>query len=107
MRSDEKFAIDCLQQHLEPRTPKFLDNKIDQLLLDKWDPIGIRSTPEAQDEYTSYTAPILEIISNSCTPNQLAEYLWYIETEFMGLKGNRAETTKFAELLFKEIKQQL
>lgn len=78
--------------------------KIDNLLLHKWDPIGISGTNGAEDEYSQYVDAILQIICNSDSHKMLFEYLWELETEYMGLKGNRERTEEFSKFLFNEVK---
>ena len=78
--------------------------KINVLLLHNWDPLGIKNTPGAENEYLHYVTEIELIIMNSHSNTPLFEYLWEIETQHMGLKGNRAETENFSRILFREIK---
>ncbi|MBI2742634.1 MAG: hypothetical protein HYX48_01805 [Chlamydiales bacterium] len=78
--------------------------KINILLLEKWDPIGISNTPGAEDEYHQYANDVYEIIKHSETYIPLFDYLWKIETEHMGLRGNKQKTEAFARLLYDEIK---
>jgi hypothetical protein len=77
---------------------------INELLLKKWDPIGICDMPEASDEYSHYVPKIYGIIQRSTSSRELFEYLWELETQHMGLKGNRSETEQFAEFLFNQIR---
>jgi len=79
-------------------------DKINEFLLKKWDPIGISTTSGAEDEYFQYAFDIYKIIQRSKSYEKLFEYLWEIETQHMGLKGNKTKTEKFAELLFNTIK---
>jgi hypothetical protein len=81
-------------------------DKINKFLLEKWDPIGISNTVGAEDEYFRYADEIAKIIQHSDTYEELLEYLWMLETEHMGLRGNKIKTEKFAQALFHEIKNQ-
>lgn len=80
-------------------------NEIDNLLLKKWDPIGIQNIPEAKDEYSQYAIDLYKIIQSSGSCESLFEYLWEVETQNMGLKGNKARTKEFAEFVFYEIQK--
>lgn len=72
---------------------------IKQALINEWDPIGIGDIPEAQDEYDSYVATIYKFYLQNKTKSEIFDYLWWIETEHMGLVGDRQRTEKFAEKL--------
>lgn len=79
--------------------------KINELLLHKWDPIGVAGVNGAEDEYAQYVGDILKLVQRSSSHEELFEYLWEIETDYMGLKGNRKKTESFSKLLFQEIKK--
>lgn len=78
--------------------------KINDLLLHKWDPIGVAGITGAEDEYAQYVGDILNLVQRSSSYEELFEYLWKIETDYMGLKGNRKKTESFSKLLFLEVK---
>jgi sugar diacid utilization regulator len=82
----------------------FKSKKVNELLLHEWDPIGVIGIKGAEDEYAQYVRDILEIIQNSSSSEELFRYLWELETEYMGLKGNKKKTESFSKLLFHEIK---
>lgn len=69
------------------------------ILLKEWDPIGIQNTPEAHDEYEAYAASLLELIVSGKLEHEIFEYLWCIETEHMGLQGNKRVTKRIAKKL--------
>lgn len=69
-------------------------------LLNDWDPIGVKSIPEAVDEYDGYVPQICQLIIKG-NKQKLVDHLWWIETERMGLTGNRKATEAFAERLLK------
>lgn len=72
---------------------------IRKALMDKWDPIGVRGVPEAQDEYDHYVPTIYRLLVTRRSRQELLDYLWWLETEHMGLSGNRQATETFAEYL--------
>ncbi|MBU4348570.1 hypothetical protein KJ671_03675 [Patescibacteria group bacterium] len=76
-------------------------SKIRTILLKEWDPIGIQDIPEAQDEYDSYIFSICKLIQLKESEEELFNYLWWIETEQMGLSGNKEHTKTIAHRLFK------
>lgn len=69
---------------------------IKKTLLSEWDPIGISDVPEAQDEYDSYVSGIHKMLVSRSTEQEVFEYLWEIETQHMGLLGNRRHTEQVA-----------
>ena len=81
---------------------KKLRDKVRELLLLEWDPIGIRDATRAHDEYDSYVLPIARAILERRTVTELRDQLLTIEVERMRLDGdaNRALSvaTKLAEL---------
>ena len=78
---------------------QFIMNKIQKILLKEWDPIGIPDIPEAQDEYDSYIPAIYKIIQSKKPESELFDYLWWVETEHMGLSGNRKHTQAISHKL--------
>ena len=72
---------------------------IRQILLHDWDPVGVADVLQAQDEYDSYIARIYAMLIRHEPRHKLVEHLWLIETEYMGLAGNRQRTEVTAERL--------
>jgi hypothetical protein len=72
---------------------------IKAILLNEWDPIGISDVPEAQDEYDSYVPGIHKMLISRSTEQEVFEYLWVIETQHMGLLGNRRNTEEISKKL--------
>ena len=73
---------------------------ISDVLLKEWDPIGISGVPEAQDEYGGYVAEIYELVAHKASQAEIFAHLWRIETDYMGLAGNRPKTESVAKRLF-------
>jgi len=69
------------------------------VLLREWDPIGVANVPQAQDEYDSYVSQIHGFLIRHEPRHKLVDFLWWAETEHMGLYGNRQRTEKVADLL--------
>jgi hypothetical protein len=59
--------------------------QIRHVLLNVWDPIGIRDEPNAQDEYDGCLWPIFDLLSGGATDEQLNNRLLYFVNERMGL----------------------
>ena len=76
--------------------------KIDNFLFYEWDPIGINHENYGFDEYSNYVSHIHDFL-NLKDINQLFDLMWYIETNYIGLRGNFEHTKKSAEKLYQLI----
>ena len=65
-----------------------IQEAIRQVLLHDWDPLGVSSVPQAQDEYDSYVGGVHRLLASGASPRELAEHLATIETKSMGLKAS-------------------
>jgi hypothetical protein len=74
---------------------------IHEVLMRYWDPIGVENIPEAQDEYDAYIAGIYGRLVRHVPRGELLDYLWSIETEHMGLSGDRQRTEAVVGRLLK------
>ena len=78
---------------------QLLQNRIRDELLHEWDPIGIQKYPGAQDEYDSYVPDVCQLLSSRAMEGEILNYLWWLETQHMGLQGQRERTEVFAKRL--------
>ena len=69
--------------------------------MNDWDPIGVKDIPEASDEYDSYVGTIHSRLIHHVPRHELLDHLWRVETEHMGLSGNRQKTESVVDLLLK------
>jgi len=74
-------------------------NAIKQILLQEWDPIGVKGVPEAQDEYDSYVWGVYSRLIRQASEQELFDYLWEMETDDMGLYGDASRTQAIVEKL--------
>ena len=65
---------------------------IRRILLHNWDPIGVSDVAQAQDEYDSYVSKIYGMLIRHEPRHKLVDHLWWIETDNMGLAGDRQRT---------------
>jgi len=63
---------------------KSLHSAIRHVLLDVWDPIGIKDEPNAQDEYDRYIPRIYELLVSAAPDSELADYLYWMAHDRMG-----------------------
>jgi len=75
-----------LNQHRDDRARQ-IQERIRDVLLHDWDPIGVQDMPEAQDEYDGYVGGVYSLLASGASVEQLAEHLWKIETDTMGLSA--------------------
>ncbi|MBI5607687.1 MAG: hypothetical protein HY902_02280 [Deltaproteobacteria bacterium] len=74
-----------------------LHQAIRQVLMERWDPIGIADI--AEDEYDGYVPAILLLLLRRASTDEVFNFLWWVETECMGLPGYRAVTEAAAARL--------
>lgn len=97
-----------LGRKLEDRH-KRLHEELHRFLMEQWDSIGVAEWPEAHDEYDGYVWQIMGLLLRDAPVHEISEYLWWIETEYMGLGDNpsvRANTDRIAVLLI-ELRRQV
>jgi len=56
-----------------------------RILMEEWDPIGVRGVPETEDEYDSYLGPIGARLREGAPADDIAAYLTWAEEVHMGL----------------------
>jgi hypothetical protein len=59
--------------------------EVRRVLLDVWDPIGVKDEPNAQDEYDCCLGSLFQLLTTGATDDAIADYLWRQGTEHMGL----------------------
>jgi hypothetical protein len=62
--------------------------EIRRVLLQVWDPIGIKDEPNAQDEYDSYLGNVYELLVAGAPDERVAQYLFEVVTERMELPAS-------------------
>jgi hypothetical protein len=65
--------------------------EIRHVLLDVWDPIGVKNVPQCHDEHDCCPGEIFRLLTSDATDGQIAEYLWKQATEHMGLSIDNKE----------------
>jgi len=76
-----------------------LIEQVSGVLRHEWDPIGVGESPEAAHEYDGYAQAIVGMLRKHSTRSDVFAYLWWAETENMGLDGDREKTEQIAERL--------
>jgi hypothetical protein len=74
---------------------------IDEILWKDWDPIGVFGASAARDEYRAYLPQVFRLVLDGAPENQIAEYLFSLETDAIGLSGDKQRCTDVAGLMLK------
>ena len=74
-----------------------LYRQIDEILWTEWDPIGINDCEQARDEYYGYLPHVWRFKLQGSDPEKIAQYLFEIETNRMGLNGDIEHCRKVAK----------
>jgi hypothetical protein len=69
-------------------------NEIRRILLQYWDPIGIKDEPLAQDEYDAYLGSICELLLRGATDEDVSNHLWKIIEEQISVHPASGATKK-------------
>ena len=64
------------------------------VLMQVWDPIGVKDEPNAQDEYDSYLGSVYELLVGGASDDRIAEYLLSIVTDRMELPAKIGDMTE-------------
>ncbi len=84
-----------------------LFDEVRQVLLRKWDPIGIVSMGGPDDEYDTYVPGIVGLVQKpNVDPGAIADHLMQIEAEQMGLRPSRERAEVTARALL-EVRQRV
>lgn len=76
---------------------KELYNKIDEILWQDWDPIGINNDEQIRDEYYGYIPQIFSMKIQGVDKKKIADYLYEMETINIGTNGNKQNCEFVAE----------
>lgn len=71
--------------------------KVKTILLNEWDPIGVKGLPEAADEYDDYAAAICKMIADGKHETDFYDYLFWVESTRICLNVNIAHTKLVAK----------
>jgi hypothetical protein len=61
------------------------------LLMQYWDPIGVKGASSARDEYDSYLGQLANVLRNGADATAVAEHLAEIQTRRMGLPSTAGQ----------------
>jgi len=77
--------------------------RVREVLMQEWDPIGVRDVPQARDEYDRYVGEVyVMLMDQRATEQTIAAYLYDTAINYMGLSPRpelAARSTRAAKLL--------
>jgi hypothetical protein len=73
--------------------------RVDRVLWEDWDPIGVRALGGPDDEYRGYVPSILALLRSGATEAELSERLASLRCLSMGLARNDAHDRRAAHIL--------
>jgi hypothetical protein len=81
-------------------------DKIRELLVREWDPIGVRDVSSAQDEYDAYVGSVARLLVSGASVEKIAAHLLAIETDVLGLTPDPDAAYRVASMLANLSRQQ-
>ena len=75
--------------------------RIREILLCESGTIEVGSEPEGSDEYGAYVSQVTQLLMRKIKRAEIFDYLWWVETEYMGLIGDRPLEAKVADIFIK------
>lgn len=76
-----------------------LKEQVNDILFNEWDPIGVNSNPEVDDEYKSHAKKVSGMLRDSRDAFAITKYLGEIESGMLSLPENKIRLQKVVNLL--------
>ena len=70
-----------------------------RLLMEEWDPIGVKDSPEAADEYDGYRGALIQLLRGGAPAARIAEHLAQVEHTSLGFTTTAEQLLPVAQLL--------
>lgn len=74
-----------------------IEKAVAEILLNEWDPIGLKDDSNANLEYNQYALRIVGMLYNGTTEGKVAEYLNTVVTDEIGSKNNDVVSKSIAK----------
>lgn len=74
-----------------------LYNRIDKILWEDWDPIGVNDNENIRDEYSSYVPYIVKLKTDGADIVKIANHLYQLETGSLGMNGSMERCREIAQ----------
>ena len=69
------------------------------MLVEVWDPIGIKNEPRAQGEYDRYIGGVVSLLTNHGSEKQIEDYLWKVVEEWIHTHPQKGATQNAARVV--------
>jgi hypothetical protein len=79
---------------MEKYPARGIKQKIDRILWEVWDPIGLNRISPARDEYSGYVNEVFQLLTSGASDHELAQHLLKIVHDRMELKAATVEDMK-------------
>ncbi len=76
---------------IEKNESRRIRAEIRRVLLEVWDPIGVRDVPQAEDEYDCCLDGLFRLLTTGCTDDEITDYLLRQANDHMGLSLRRKQ----------------
>jgi hypothetical protein len=70
---------------MSPESREATERAIERVLLDQWDPLGVREQPGPRAEYAPYVHDVYSLLARGASDVQIARHLHRIESEELHL----------------------
>ena len=70
---------------MDKETSRAFIRRVDEVLWQVWDPIGVNDQPAARDEYSSYAPHVAGLLRSAATDAEIEGHLARIVLEQMGM----------------------
>jgi hypothetical protein len=84
---------------MNKENPQTIIAEIRQVLVNMWDPIGIKDVPEAQDEYDAYIGGVFDLLNKRASEEDISAYLWKVIGERIHRHPERGATEEAVKAL--------
>jgi hypothetical protein len=99
---ERMVSVNDTKSKLDKDDSRRIRVQIRHVLLDVWDPIGIKNEPNAQDEYDGYIGKLYDMLQSKAIESELTEYLYWAAHDNMGFDAaSRSDMAATVEALKK------
>ena len=70
-----------------------------RLLMERWDPIGVKDAPEAASEYDGYRGAVIQLLRGGASPERIAAHLAEVQETRMGISATPQQLLPVGEQL--------
>ena len=84
---------------MKSRKAREIQASIARVLLEEWDPIGVKDVPECRDEYAAYAGGVYRLLASGATRERIADHLDQVGRDMFNLADPRAHLLHVADSL--------